>query len=184
MAALTLPAWARPRHPVVDYELRHWRRSRVWRAVRYTLWGGSLTFLLLPAACSLLFSLSATFSSAPEAVLGIGGTFTLGLVVVSSLANWLNSLTASLLGATLIARERECQSWPFLRLTTLSSADIVGGKFAALLYTLANPLLLVTGLRLLALASGGLTLAVAYGLTYIAALLASAVWIFQYRDFK
>src|SRR5512144_3018167 len=104
MAVLTLPAWARPHHPIVDYETRHWRRSRVWRAVRHTFWGGSLIFLLLPAACSLLFSLGSTFTSVPEAVLGIGGTFTLGLVVISALSTWLNNLTASLLGATLIAR--------------------------------------------------------------------------------
>jgi hypothetical protein len=39
----------------------------------------------------------------------------------------------------------------------------------------------VHGLPVPAAAAG---LAAAYALTYVAALLAAAVWIFQYRDFK
>jgi hypothetical protein len=96
-----------------------------------------------------------------EVVLAVGGTFSFGLVIVSSLANWLNGLTASLLGASLIARERENQTWTFLRLTTLSTTEIVGGKFAALAYSTARPAHLVLSLRLLAVAAGLVTVALA-----------------------
>ena len=168
MASLALPKWTSRRHPIVHGETRHWRRSRVWRAARYVLWGGSLLFLAAPLLCTLLVLPEMYTGKLSDGILLVGGTFTLGLAVVSALAGGLNNLLAGLLGATLIARERECQSWPFLRLTTLTSLEIVGGKFTALLYTLANPLHFVIGLRLLALLAGALTAglaALAYGLT-------------------
>jgi hypothetical protein len=110
----------------------------------------------------VVFSLGATFTSPAEIVLAVGGTFTGGLVLLTTLALWLNNLSASLLAATLIARERESQTWPFLRLTSLTSLDIVGGKLAAVFYTLARPVQFLTLLRLAALLSGALTLALAY----------------------
>jgi hypothetical protein len=163
MARVALPAWVRPTHPIVRNEVRHWAHSRGWRVVRYLLWGGSLTFFLVPAGCALLFGVFSRFTTSPaETILALGGVFTIGLAVISALAHWLNSLSASVLGATLIARERESQTWPLLRLTSLTSVDIAGGKLMALLYTLAWPLYLVTGLRLLAFLSGLATVLLAF----------------------
>jgi hypothetical protein len=164
-ARLALPAWARRGHPIVRYERRHWLNSRGWRLVNRLLWGGALTFVLFPAACALLFNITATFQSAVELTLSLGGVFTLGLVATSTLALWLNSLTAGVLAATLIARERESQTWPFLRLTSLRSLDLVGGKLAALGYTLARPVQLIIGLRLLAVISGLATAGMALALS-------------------
>ncbi len=157
MASLALPAWTQRRHPIVHGETRHWRRSRVWRTAMAVLWGGSLLFLVFPAFCALLVSLQTGYNNPVEAILVAGGTFTFGLAVVSAVAGGLTNLLAGLLGATLIAREREAQSWPFLRLTTLTSGEIVGGKLAALLYTLAWPMHFVAGLRALALLAGLVT---------------------------
>src|SRR5689334_23267582 len=157
MARLRLPAWVRRSHPVVRYEAGHWARSRAWRAARHLVWGGSLTFILAPAACSILFSLQSRFNSPSEAILTLGGVFTIGLGLLTTLAVWFSNISAGVLGATLIARERESQTWPFLRLTTLTRWDIVGGKFMALFYTLLGPLRLVTALRLLALLAGLVT---------------------------
>jgi hypothetical protein len=159
---LRLPAWARPSHAIVRYERRHWQASRVWRAAGKLVWGGSLVFLLVPAACALVFTLTSTFQTPAELVLGLGGLFIAGLFVVTALLTALNGLSASILGATLIARERESQTWPFLRLTTLTTREIVLGKLMALYYTLARPVLIITGLRALALLSGVVTLGLAY----------------------
>lgn len=159
---LRLPAWARPTHPIVRYERRHWQASAVWRLAGGLVWGGSLVFLLVPAACATLFTVTSTFQSGTELVLGIGGLFSFGLVIVSALLSGLNSLSASILGATLIARERESQTWAFLRLTTLPSHEIALGKLMALFYTLARPVLIITGLRALAVISGAVTLGLAY----------------------
>jgi hypothetical protein len=153
--------WARPSHPIVRYERRHWLTSRGWRLVRGLLWGGTLTFVLFPALCALIFNLTATFNSPGELILSLGGTFTLGLFFTSTLALWFNNLSASFLGATLIARERESQTWPLLRLTSLTSVDLLGGKLAALAYTLAGPMQLILALRALAIVSGLATLALA-----------------------
>jgi hypothetical protein len=154
MGSLALPAWVRPTHPIVRNEIRHWAQSRGWRFMRILLVGGTLTFLVAPAGCAALFAISSQPLSPVELILVTGGVFTLGLAVISVLVQWLNSLSASILGATLIARERQSQTWPFLRLTSLTSIDIAGGKLAALLYTLAQPIALVLGLRLLALLGG------------------------------
>jgi hypothetical protein len=154
MPSVALPAWVRRNHPIVRNETGHWARSRGWRLARNLIWGGSLTFILVPAGCALLFSWRSQLSGPAEAILAVGGVFTLGRALISTLANWLNNLSASILGATLVAHERESQTWPFLRLTSLTSIDIVGGNLMALLYTLARPLQLVTALRLLALAAG------------------------------
>jgi hypothetical protein len=157
-----MPAWVRRDHPVVRLEARHWGRSRPWRAAQGLVWGGSLTFILVPALCSVLFSLQSQFTSPAEAILTLGGVFAVGLALLSTLAVWFSNISASILGATLIARERESQTWPFLRLTNLSALDIAGGKFMALFYTLLGPLRLISGLRLLALLAGAVTLALAY----------------------
>jgi hypothetical protein len=162
MARLQLPAWARRSHPVVRYETGHWARSRAWRASRNVIWGGSFTFILVPAACALLFSLRSQFTSPSEAILTVGGIFAVGLALLTVLAVWFSNISASILGATLIARERESQTWPFLRLTTLTGLDIAGGKFMALYYTLLGPLRLISGLRLLALVAGTLTALLAF----------------------
>ena len=162
MARLNLPAWVRRSHPVVRYEAGHWARSRAWRAARNLVWGGSLSFILVPAACAILFSLQSQFSSPSEAILTLGGVFAIGLALLTTLAVWFSNLSASILGATLIARERESQTWPFLRLTSLTGLDIAGGKFMALFYTLLGPLRLITGLRLLALLAGALTLVLTF----------------------
>ena len=157
-----LPGWVRRGHPVVRFETGHWARSRAWRAARGLVWGGSLTFILVPALCAVLFSLQSRFTSPAEAILTLGGVFAVGLAVLSTLAVWFSNISASILGASLIARERESQTWAFLKLTNLSALDIAGGKFMALFYTLLGPLRLITGLRLLALCAGALTLALTY----------------------
>ena len=162
MAGAHLPPWLRRTHPIVRYETRHWAQSRAWRSARYAVWGGSLTFILAPVACSLLFALQSRFTSPAELILSLGGVFAVGLALLSTLAVWFSNLSATVLGASLIARERESQTWPFLRLTSLSSLDIAGGKLMALFYTLIGPVQLITGLRLLALAAGLVTLVLAY----------------------
>jgi hypothetical protein len=162
MASRQLPAWGRGTHPVVRYEAGHWARSRAWRAARHLVWGGSLTFILAPAACAVLFSLQSQFHSPSEAILTLGGVFAVGLALLTTLAVWFSNLSASVLGATLIARERESQTWPFLRLTSLTGLEITGGKFMALFYTLVGPLRLITGLRALALLAGLVTALLAY----------------------
>lgn len=141
------------------------------------LWAGLLLFLAVPLACPLLVNLAAPgYASAAEAILINGGTITFALAVVSGVASLLNGLLAGLLGATLISRERECQSWTFLRLTTLTSVEIIGGKLTAVLRSLAWPLHFALALRLLALGAGLATLvlaAAASGLTWEAVL---AIW--------
>ena len=184
MARLQLPAWARRTHPIVQYEAGHWARSRGWRAARQLVWGGSLTFILAPAACAILFALQSQFTSPSEAILALGGVFAVGLALLTTLAVWFSNLSAGVLGATLIARERESQNWPLLRLTTLTSLDIVGGKFMALVYTLLGPLRLITGLRILALLAASVTLALAFVASGLTGRQLAALFVPLFQEFS
>ena len=111
--------------------------------------------LLLVTAIAVLFS---TFSTPT-----LSAIFTLALVVVGSVAEDLK-LFAATFGGPLI---QAAVAVLYLILPNLASLDVGG-----------------TVVRGQPVPTAVAWLAVAYGLAYITALLASAVWIFQYRDFK
>lgn len=117
----------------------------------------ALTFvkLLLVTAIAVLFS---TFSTPT-----LSAIFTLALVVVGSVAEDLKLFAATFGGSLMQAAVAVL----YLILPNLASLDVGG-----------------TVVRGQPVPTAVAWLAVAYGLAYITALLASAVWIFQYRDFK
>jgi ABC-type transport system involved in multi-copper enzyme maturation permease subunit len=115
----------------------------------------TLLKLLVVTAIAVLFS---TFSTPT-----LSAIFTLALVVVGSLAEDLKLFAATFGGPLMQVGVGAL----YLVLPNLASLD-VGGMVA-------------NGRPVPALVAW---LAVAYGVTYVTALLASAVWIFQYRDFK
>jgi hypothetical protein len=160
--AQRLPGWISPAHPVFRRELNRWRRSRAWRWLRGSPWSVPLLVGLGVLMAGGAAALSAeTFASPAEIALMAGGTFVLVLATTSAMLNWLLGLLASLYGAALVARERESQNWPFLRVTTLTSLDILGGKLAALLHVLARPAGAIVILRLAALLGGVAAVALA-----------------------
>ena len=155
---LALPGWLRPAHPIVRAEVARWKRSPAWRGVWLVVPGATLLVALAPAACVMLMGLVIVpITSATGWVLTLGGTVTAALAAASALGGWFNELAAGIIGASLIARERESQTWSFLRLTSLTSTEIAGGKLAALLSLLAWPMHFVAALRLLALGVGALS---------------------------
>lgn len=157
-ALIALPKWIHRQHPLVHHELRHWDRARPWRWVKRALWGSAGVFLLLPVSCAFIFGVTATYTSDTERVVTFGGLFAFGAFVLSALAEAFLGLVANIIGATLIARERETQNWLFLRLTLLEDSELIGGKLTALIYVLREPLLLVFVLRSLAVLGGLVTL--------------------------
>ena len=117
----------------------------------------ALTFvkLMVVTAIAVLFS---TFSTPT-----LSAIFTLALVVVGSLAEDLKLFAATFGGPLL----QTGVGAVYLVLPNLASLDVGGA--------------VVHGRPVPAAVAG---LAAAYGLAYVVALLAGAVWIFQYRDFK
>ncbi|MBI3003692.1 MAG: ABC transporter permease subunit [candidate division NC10 bacterium] len=117
----------------------------------------ALTFLklLVVTAIAVLFS---TFSTPT-----LSAIFTLGLVAVGSLAEDLKLFAATFGGPLLQA----AVSAVYLVLPNLASLDVG----AAVVHGRPVP-------------AAAATLAAGYGLAYTTALLAVAVWVFQYRDLK
>ena len=151
-------------NPVFRYETGRWRRSRLWRYVQPGVWGLALflflTVVCLPTACVGLLAFvpprnGQPVSSPPGTYIFFAGfLFVLASSLLSGLASWLLGLASSALAATLIAREREAQAWPLVRLTLLTPAQIVGGKLAAFLYTLQGSMHLLVVWRGLTMAGG------------------------------
>lgn len=111
--------------------------------------------LMVVTAIAVLFS---TFSTPT-----LSAIFTLALVVVGSLAEDLKLFAAAFGGPLFQAAVAAL----YLVLPNLASLDVA----AAVVHGRPVPVAVIS-------------LAAAYGLAYVAALLAGAVWIFQYRDFK
>jgi hypothetical protein len=162
------PAWATKQNPVFRYETGRWRRSRFLRFLQPAAWSVVvflfLLFVCLPATCAGLVavapaSVSSTSNTRLSDFLAAGVLFLLASSALSALASGMLGLVSSALAATLIAREREAQTWPLLRLTTLTPVQIVGGKLAAFLNILQNSMHLVAlwrGLTVAAAVGGGL----------------------------
>lgn len=158
------PAWATVKNPVFRYETGRWRRSRLWRYLQPGVLGLALflfvMFACLPTACVGLLAFEPRRygqpdSSSPSAFVFFAGfVFVLASSLLSGLASWLLGLVSSALAATLIAREREAQAWPLVRLTLLTPAQIVGGKLTAFLSTLQSFMHLLAVWRGVTLAGG------------------------------
>ena len=153
---MKLPIWATAAHPIARRELNLWRKAGL------SLWWLWIIFLLPPlcGAFSLLFSvLSAAFSFSvtsvnafndlpPEFWASIfGGTALAALWGMQAFLGWGIGIFAVIGSAGVIAREREAQIWPLLRLTAFDVPDIVSAKITAVLRGLARPVLAVLALR-------------------------------------
>ncbi len=135
------PAWFSANHPLVQREVRQWRKQL------RQLW---FTFLILPCACTLcLGSPSLLFSPGPRAFQQdlAQGAFLAAWGWEILLSVWLTVVTTTR-AIALVARERETSNWPLLRLTPFDPVDIVKAKTGALIYGLRWPIALVLGLRL------------------------------------
>jgi hypothetical protein len=173
------PAWATTQNPVFRYETGRWRRSRFRRFFQPAAWSVALFFFLmfvcLPAACAGLLAFAPSISASPGSDARLSDFFSASVLFIllsgalSGLANLLLGLVSSALAATLIAREREAQTWPMVRLTTLTPGQIVGGKLAAFFYTLKSSMHLVAVWR---------------GLTVVAALGAGGLFILTTPDLQ
>ena len=157
------PAWATPRNPIFRREVASWRRLRFLRYLQPAAWSIGvflgLVFLGVPFTCLALLVWVPPSSAYPVSAWQPSDFFAAGLMfllvsgAVSGLANGLLGIIASVLAATLIAREREAQTWSPVRLTTLTTTQIVGGKLAAFLHLLRNSMHLVALWRALTLAA-------------------------------
>jgi hypothetical protein len=139
--------------------------SPSWRVFLVVVSALALLLLLFPPILGGVIMLVVDRSDArmalglTEYVLIVGGTFVFTAWGLSTLVTWLLGLVAGILASTVIARERETQAWAFLRLTPLTTADILFGKYAALLHRLAGGLNLMALVRVLAVLGGVVTLA-------------------------
>ncbi len=146
------PRWATTAHPIYRREAALWRkRSGRWQWL-------FLPFLFFPLCCAAACGLSllpiALEDNSPGALAAVGGlTLIVGLWSLHGFAAWGVSLITTIAASTVIARERETLNWALLRVTSLTSQEIVLAKIAALLNWLRWPLAALLLARLAAVAA-------------------------------
>jgi hypothetical protein len=140
--------WVAPNHPIARRELRQLQQvGRRWDRA----WGVVWFFIFIgPLFGSLACGVGAFFSSIINAYDSLFWLF--GLWQIQILPTLALKLFASLAAAVLIAREREAQNWPLLRITPFSITNLVNAKLAGLYYWIED------GFRILLYGRGVLTL--------------------------
>jgi len=141
--------WVAPNHPIARRELHLMQRvGRQWDGA----WGCVWFFVFVgPLFGSLACGVGAFFSSIIDAYDALFWLF--GLWQLQLLPTLGMKLFASLAAAVVIARERETQNWPLLRITPFSIPNILNAKLAGLYYWLED------SFRLMLYARGILALA-------------------------
>ena len=141
------PAWIQATHPLYRREHQRWSRLTVWQNMR---WGclPLIVILMAPPALCMLVLIGDELLTEPI----LPGTLFIGIVIALQwLVSGLITIMGTIGGALTIAPEREAQTWELLRLTTLRTTEIIGSKVSAVLSQLWPLILIVIGLRMLAI---------------------------------
>lgn len=144
-----LPHWARSSHPVYNREMQHWARASRWRWLRIGCAPlALLVFLGIGSICALSTVGFGTLAT-QETVLEWGFILLLTLGTAQAFILIVTSLIATALTATTISSEIESETYSLVRVTDIPAREIALAKYAAALYQLRIPLLIIMGVRLL-----------------------------------
>ncbi len=160
-----LPEWARPDHPLVQYELSHLGRATTRRA--FFLQVGALLLLLAGAAAFFADADLPLTGSNVSAVIWQSLYFpTLALQLISF-------ILAFTLGAGSVDGERSRKTWDNLRVTEGGAGQALRARWVGILYRLRAPIAAIALVRLV-FALGALAEMTAFGGLYVEMLGAQA----------
>lgn len=140
--------------PVFDQETSGWSYLGFWRALRRGCLPMMLVLLLATAAGCTLPVVLVTFTETMqwfERIMIFSIVLLVAVLLTGEVIKVLAGLLATALGATVIASEIEGERLSMLRVTLLTSRQIVAGKFAAVLHELRLPFRMVVLARLIVL---------------------------------
>lgn len=139
--------------PIYRHEIEGWSYIRVWSGLRRGCLPLLLVILLGGLLCGgsvagliLLSGSSTTWDTVIFSLL-IGGL--IGMMAAGEMVRWVTGLLATVLSATTISAEVEAQTFGLLRLTDLSTREIVLAKFGATFRQFHLPLMIVAIVRVL-----------------------------------
>ncbi len=146
MLNLLVDVWAfltgKREHPLVRHEERGWAYVGVWRKLRK----GCLPLVALAlggasCGCGLL---TLTNIAMPDELILVPGAALIGLLIAGEMIRWLTGLLATVLAATTISAEIEAETYGLLRLTPLTTREIVLAKLGATFRQFRVPLIATT----------------------------------------
>lgn len=161
-----LPEWARPDHPLVQYELSHLGRATTRRA-----------FFLQVAALSLLLAGAAAFYAAatdlPLQGSNVSAVIWQSLYFPTLALQLICFILALALGAGSVDGERSRKTWDNLRVTAGGAGQALRARWVGILYRLRAPIAAIALVRLV-FALGALAEMTAFGGLYVEMLGAQA----------
>ena len=136
-----LPEWAQPDHPLLQYELSHFRRR-----------GGRSSFIVQLSLLSILLGGSAAVVARPDGAANLTSLFWQSVYYPSLVLQMLTMIMALTLGASAVGGERSRKTWDNLRVTEFGAGLALRARWAGILYRLRAPITLILLVRLLLIA--------------------------------
>ncbi len=135
-----LPAWAGPEHPLLQYELSHFRGR-----------GGRRGLIVQLATLSILLGGSAALYAAtllsPATGTNLTGLIWQSIYYPTLVLQLLTMIMALALGAAAVGGERSRKTWDNLRVTEFGAGLALRARWAGILYRLRAPITLILLVR-------------------------------------
>lgn len=136
-----LPAWARPDHPLLQYELSTLRASGGRRRFIWQL----LTLALLLGASAAVYAASPL---SPSLTTNLTGVIWQSVYYPTLILQLVTAILALGLGASTVGSERSRKNWDNLRVTEFGAGLALRARWAGILYRLRAPLTLILLVRI------------------------------------
>lgn len=140
-----LPEWAQTDHPLLQYELSHFRRQ-----------GGRTGFVAQLSLLSILHGGAAVIYAAlvvhPAGAANLTSLFWQSVYYPTLVLQLLTMIMALTLGASAVGSERSRKTWDNLRVTEFGAGLALRARWAGVLYRLGAPITLIILVRLMLIA--------------------------------
>ena len=130
------PDWARPGHPLLQYELTGFRQPGARR-------GFLIQLLILSVMLGGGGALYAAFNIGPASATNLSGLIWRCLYYPALALQLLTMIMALALGAAAVGAERSRKTWDHLRATEFGAGLALRARWAGVLYRLRAPLILI-----------------------------------------
>ena len=151
---------ARSDHPIYQREMAGWSYLSLWRNLRRGCMPlVALIVVTTTGCCGCMAYLSMASSTVPEQWLVVAISLLFGMFFGGEAVRWLVGLLATAITSTVISSEVEADTFSLLRLTPVTTRQIVLAKFGAAFRQFRLPLVLVAIVRL-AFVIGGIVLGI------------------------
>ena len=140
-----LPEWARVEHPLLQYEISHFRAAGRRRGLTIQL----ISLLLLLGGSAALYGVASTN---PASGVNLTSLIWRSLYYPTLVLQLMTAIMALALGASAVGGERRRNTWDNLRATEFGAGLALRARWAGILYRLRAPIILILVTRVILIA--------------------------------